>query len=32
MMLVPKELHKIVKHTGGTAKYKHSRGVRNYGN
>jgi A nuclease of the HNH/ENDO VII superfamily with conserved WHH len=31
MILVPKNLHKIVKHTGGTAAYKHIRGIGKYG-
>jgi len=31
MILVPRELHEAVKHTGGTAKYKHAKGVKKYG-
>ncbi|HWO21112.1 MAG TPA: HNH endonuclease [Kofleriaceae bacterium] len=31
MMLVPRQLHEVVKHTGGRATYKHARGIRKYG-
>jgi hypothetical protein len=31
MYLVPKDLHKAVKHSGGVAKYKHASGVPKYG-
>jgi hypothetical protein len=30
MMLVPRELHKAVKHSGGVSRYKHNTGVRKY--
>lgn len=32
MLLVPKDLHDRVKHTGGAATYKHTSGVAHYGN
>jgi hypothetical protein len=31
MYLVPSDLHEGVKHTGGTARYKHGSGVPKYG-
>ncbi|HWO21178.1 MAG TPA: HNH endonuclease [Kofleriaceae bacterium] len=32
MILVPTALHRAVNHTGGTAAYKHARGIAKYGN
>jgi hypothetical protein len=32
MLLVPEDLHDLVKHTGGVATYKHTSGVASYGN
>jgi A nuclease of the HNH/ENDO VII superfamily with conserved WHH len=32
MILVPKKLHRVVTHTGGTAAYKHATGIGKYGN
>lgn len=32
MLLVPEDLHDVVKHTGGVATYKHTSGVASYGN
>ncbi|HWO23688.1 MAG TPA: HNH endonuclease [Kofleriaceae bacterium] len=32
MILVSRKLHRVVKHTGGTATYKHATGIGRYGN